>query len=114
MNLDFYRKWCNDAYKVDKDVFPKTEVTEAYWGGLNINVDHLIMTNGEEDPWKRASILKNNGKNSKITLIEIPCENCAHCVDLHAPSANDAPALTAARNNILNLFKGWINDHWSK
>lgn len=52
IDLQFYKKWCNDAYKMDAyDVWPNVETTETYWGGLNLNVDHLIMTNGGEDPW---------------------------------------------------------------
>ena len=32
-------------------IWPDVRATEAYLGGLKLNVDHLIMTNGGEDPW---------------------------------------------------------------
>lgn len=69
-------------------------VTEAYFGGLNLNVDHLIMTNGGEDPWQRASLTNSTKANSKVITYLIDCDDCAHCVDLKAPSVNDPAILT--------------------
>ena len=91
LDINFYKKWCNDAYKTGTaDVWPRTDVTEAYWGGLSLNVDHLIMNNGEEDPWKRASITVDSGKNSKVLIQEIKCDGCSHCIDLKTPSDSDS------------------------
>ena len=52
------------------------------YGGKTPAVTNVIYTNGEEDPWKWASILKTT--NPDITPIEIKCNDCAHCIDLHA------------------------------
>lgn len=94
MNLDWWQTWCTDAYSQGEVVWPNVRETEAYFGGLSLNVDHLIMTNGGEDPWQRASLTNPDSKNSKVTTLLIDCDNCSHCVDLKAPTANDPAVLT--------------------
>ena len=39
------------------------------------------------DPWQLASLQKSTNKNIYAKVID--CDNCAHCVDFHAPSKND-------------------------
>lgn len=43
----------------------------------------------------------------------ITCDNCAHCVDLHAPNKNDAKDLSDTRTHELQSIKKWISDHWN-
>ena len=42
----------------------------------------------------------------------ITCDDCAHCVDLHAPSQNDAKDLTDTRAYEMSTVKKWISEHW--
>lgn len=46
LNADFYKQWCRDAF--GRDFWPNQWRTNNYWGGLAIDVDRLIMTNGSE------------------------------------------------------------------
>ena len=83
------------------------------YGGKYPQVDRVIYTNGEEDPWKWASVLPGDKtRGREVYPIEIQCTNCAHCVDLKAPSEDpenpDDPALTAAREQIIEIIGGWI------
>ena len=41
------------------DIWPDGDRTNSYFGGDQLDVDNLILTNGVEDPWKHASVLKN-------------------------------------------------------
>lgn len=68
------------------------------------------MTNGSEDPWKQASILKNQGN---IIAIEIDCPDCGHCVDLYTPTDQDAVSLKMARDKIRTTIGQWIANHYS-
>ena len=43
-----------------------------------------------------------------MEAILINCNDCAHCVDLHTPSAMDTPGLTNARNKIKSLVTKWL------
>lgn len=40
-------------------MFPDDELANVRFGGNKLNIDNLIMTNGNEDPWKWSSVLKN-------------------------------------------------------
>jgi len=53
------------------------------------------MSNGDEDPWKWASIQKSQGN---IISRVANCPDCAHCVDLYTPSLSDSAELKKIRD----------------
>ncbi|CAK79704.1 unnamed protein product (macronuclear) [Paramecium tetraurelia] len=108
LKLDFFRNLCEYSYGIS--IFPDEERTNAYFGGLDINVDHLIFSNGSDDPWQHASITKwKQGKEYDVKYIK--CKDCSHCIDLKATKADDPPELTQARKEILAIFQQWINEY---
>lgn len=46
LTLDFYRKWCEDIF--GKGSWPFVDRVNNEFGGLDLNVNNLIMTNGDE------------------------------------------------------------------
>lgn len=38
----------------------------------------------------------------------IDCENCGHCVDLHAPRSDDPQILKETRERITQRIKEWL------
>jgi hypothetical protein len=66
-------------------------------GGIQLAASNVILTNGQEDPWKWAGILKRNNTKLDQVAQEIKCADCAHCVELYTPSESDAPELKNAR-----------------
>lgn len=62
------------------------------------------------DPWQWASLQKS--KKSDVYAHVIQCNDCAHCVDLHAPNKNDAKDLTDTRTYELDNIKRWISEYW--
>jgi hypothetical protein len=115
LTIDFYRKWCDDIF--GKDMWPFVDRVNNQFGGLNLNTNNLIMTNGDEgifnyylDPWQWASLQKS--KKPEIYAKIITCDNCAHCSDLHPPNKNDAHDLTVTRTYELDSIKKWISDYW--
>lgn len=104
MHLDQWKMYCQEIF--DKSLWPDTKHWNMRYGGKHPVVTNVIYTNGDEDPWKHASILKaDQGGNEKIYPIEIVCDGCAHCVDLRAPSVDDAQTLTDGRTQILDIFR---------
>lgn len=87
---------------------PTVETWNLRYGGKYPSVSNVIYTNGEEDPWKWASILPQQTTNTKIYPIEMKCDNCAHCIDLHAAQTSDPQEVKDARNQIRDIIKGWI------
>lgn len=57
IDINFYKQFCKDSFKTD--IWPDGDITNSYFGGDQLDVDNLILTNGVEDPWKHASVLKN-------------------------------------------------------
>lgn len=90
-------------------IWADSENTNTYFGGVDINVKNLIMTNGSEDPWKRASLTVQ--ENNDLTIIHIECDDCAHCVDLKSPKESDPESLKNARSKIVEKFDQWIGEH---
>lgn len=54
-------------------------MTNLLMGKTNMRVDNIIFTNGGEDPWKWASIVKDL---PPMKAFEIDCVDCGHCIDL--------------------------------
>ena len=44
LTIDFYRKWCEDAFGLG--TWPYVKRVNNQFGGLNIVANNLIMTNG--------------------------------------------------------------------
>lgn len=46
LSINFYRKWCDDIF--GQDTWPYVDRVNNELGGLNLNTNNLIMTNGDE------------------------------------------------------------------
>lgn len=67
------------------------------------------MTNGDEDPWKWASVQKSQGN---IIARVANCIDCAHCVDLYTPSSSDSNELKKIRDEQYLTIQEWIEEYW--
>lgn len=67
------------------------------------------MTNGDEDPWKWASVQKSQGN---IISRVANCIDCAHCVDLYTPSSSDSNELKKIRDEQYLTIQEWIEQYW--
>ena len=91
-------------------MLPDTHKTNLMLGGQWLHGSNIIFTNGEEDPWKWATLLKRTPDMSEtIVPREIKCENCAHCVELYTPRDDDAQDLKNAREEIRKHVDQWLN-----
>lgn len=73
LNLDFYRRFCADSY--GEGTWPKVDRKNIETGGWDLEATNLFMVNGDEDPWKWASILKSR---EGIIAREANCDDCGH------------------------------------
>ena len=94
MTVDHWDAYCESVFETS--IKPKTDHWNIRFGAKHPQTSKIIYTNGSEDPWRGASILPGENDSPDITLIDIDCPGCAHCVDLRAPSDSDAETLTAA------------------
>lgn len=105
MTIDFWEYFCEKVYGVK--IFPDTHHYNTRFGAKSLRASKIIFTNGSEDPWKHASITETDDPN--LIPLEIVCDDCAHCVDLHGDSDDDPAALTAARKQIMEQMEQWIH-----
>ena len=105
VGIDFWEEFCGRVYGIE--IFPDTHHWNTRYGAKQPRATKIIFTNGSEDPWKHASITESDDPN--IIPLEIVCDDCAHCVDLHGDSPDDPEALTAARKQIKEQMREWIN-----
>jgi hypothetical protein len=54
--LDWYQPTCGFNIDSSKNLWPDTEATNEYYGGINIQATNVFFANGSQDPWKRASV----------------------------------------------------------
>lgn len=60
LNINFYKQFCSDIFgntAAGVPLWPDEDRANAFFGGLKLDSDSLIMTNGDEDPWKWASVI---------------------------------------------------------
>ncbi|CAL8236993.1 unnamed protein product [Arctogadus glacialis] len=88
LDLHFWRGYCQDIF--GKNIKPHTSRGNTQLGGTSLNVRNLIMTNGNEDPWRWAGLQQNQ---SDVESFVIECDNSAHCIDLGTPSDSDCDQL---------------------
>ncbi|CAD8215475.1 unnamed protein product [Paramecium octaurelia] len=111
IDIQFYKDFCNSIFGgIRENIFPDDQLANARFGGNELNIDNLIMTNGNEDPWKWSSVLINQGS---IQTYEINCDNSGHCVELYTPKDEDCDQLKQVRQEIIQQFRKWIQDHYA-
>eukprot|EP01016_Furgasonia_blochmanni_P053039 TRINITY_DN8522_c0_g1_i1.p2 TRINITY_DN8522_c0_g1~~TRINITY_DN8522_c0_g1_i1.p2 ORF type:complete len:524 (+),score=167.50 TRINITY_DN8522_c0_g1_i1:64-1635(+) len=103
IDLKFYKDLCENSF--GESLWPDTEALNLELGGAGLQVTNLIMTNGDEDPWKWAGVLKNQGT---VLAYVGNCNNCAHCVDLYTPSTSDSWNLMWIRYQIVKQISSWL------
>ncbi|KRX10814.1 hypothetical protein PPERSA_00984 [Pseudocohnilembus persalinus] len=111
VNLTMYDGLCQQSFENHK-MWPTVDRINNEYGAKKLEAFNIVMTDGVEDPWKWAGILKTNDKN--IQAVEIVCEDCAHCVDLYTPRDDDAYALKAARELEIEEISRWIYEYNQK
>ena len=104
LNLTFWYSYCERIFGYP--LKPKSSVFNNVYGGVNLDVQNLIIVNGCEDPWQGESLLENQ---DEVHSFYVDCENCAHCVELYTPSPNDSWSLWWTRTKIYYHFDKWIN-----
>ena len=107
LNIDFYKRFCADSF--GEGTWPKVGRKNTETGGWNLKAFNLLMVNGEEDPWKWASVLKPQGN---IIARVANCPDCAHCVDLYTPTSSDSNELKKIRDEQYLTIQQWIEEYW--
>ena len=101
LKLDFWQEYCKDIF--GESITNRADETNIEYGSTELRANNIFFTNGGEDPWQWAGVLKSHPKLNNISKL-LQCENCAHCVDLYNESEADSEILQEAREHI----KNWV------
>mmetsp|Transcript_3372 Transcript_3372/g.2333 ORF Transcript_3372/g.2333 Transcript_3372/m.2333 type:complete len:148 (+) Transcript_3372:972-1415(+) len=114
IRLPFWLYQCSAMF--DGATRPDVPATNEYYGGLDIQGDHIVFANAAEDPWKYAGMreIHDPETQSGMKAVYIDCDNCAHCVDLGSPKDSDSEALTKAREEIYDQILLWLDEDVSQ
>tara|TARA_B110001452_G_scaffold173402_1_gene145313 strand:- start:942 stop:2633 length:1692 start_codon:yes stop_codon:yes gene_type:complete len=106
LDLRYFRDTCRALFG-DDELWPDTNALNRQRGGHRFAGSNVFFTNGADDPWLHASVsgtLSGTGSAAHV----IRCAGCGHCVDLRAPSADDAPELLRAREAVHETLSQWL------
>jgi len=85
---------------------PGWEQVNTMYNGTNLMVDNIYFFNAREDPWQYAGMekLSTSQQANNMGYSYIDCQDCGHCIDLHAPSPNDPQVLVDGRANAIKMI----------
>ena len=89
-------------------ILPNVYTMNRKYGGLNPAIDKVIATQGSDDPWLYVGI--NEAPNADFPVATAQCDNCGHCIDLHASRDDDHPSLKQQRRDIAGNLTKWIRE----
>ncbi|XP_050303466.1 putative serine protease K12H4.7 [Anthonomus grandis grandis] len=107
-NVSYFIDLCTDLFGTQFDkalINLGIEATNFRYGATNIATSNIVHFHGTIDPWYSLGKLNTTQDvNDSVIIVE----GVSHCVNMQAPSANDPPALTAAREEIDRLIGLWL------
>jgi len=96
ITLDYFLNMCKDVYGIDPSLPAKSvNYTNDYYGSRDVRSSRIVFVNGSVDPWHALGIVTDTRTPKDMPVHYIT--GTAHCADLYAPSRDDLPDLTAAR-----------------
>lgn len=105
LTISFYEAWCEDIF--GKGVWAMTERVNTEFGGLDFHANNTYMVNGDEDPWRWASL--QTSRDNIVSKVAV-CEDCGHCPDFRL--TNTASSLVKIRQDEETAISNWISAHW--
>ncbi|ETV96322.1 hypothetical protein H310_10484 [Aphanomyces invadans] len=79
------------------------------YGGLDIDVDHVVFPNGNIDPWSALSVTNATGVvNPKSEVVFI--DGTSHCRDMSAASPTDSASVVLAHQRVERAVDGFLHN----
>jgi len=91
VNLQYHLTQCAAVF--GKKMFPASVDMVVRYGGEFPRADKVFYSDFSDDPWQRASVWFSPSDSQPYHLAQ--CDNCGHCMDLHAPSETDPAPLVS-------------------
>nr|CAD7202974.1 unnamed protein product [Timema douglasi] len=105
--LDYFTRQCEDIFGPrfnDTLLEQGINRTNMFYGAYNLEVTNVVFVHGTIDPWHALGITKSISDSEPAIFIE----GTAHCANMYPSSPDDPPGLVAARLQIFELVKRWL------
>ncbi|KAI8612226.1 serine carboxypeptidase S28-domain-containing protein [Chytriomyces sp. MP71] len=102
VTVEYYRWACAAALQWPS-VEPASEVTNAYYGGLNMDAGRILWVNGGLDPWRWLGVYEDGMRANKTGQVVVFVDEGTHCADLGAQAGDPVVA------QLVEVWDGWLN-----
>lgn len=106
VDIEYHERQCHavfgDVVNPSKGV---KEITELY-GGDHPHGHNIFFSNGADDPWQRASVVKTLVPDDEVANLAV-CDLCGHCGDLGG-NPNVPEPLKKQRQEIIEYLTKWV------
>ena len=106
VNLKYHLDQCAKVF--GKHMFPSSREMNAKYGGEFPTAHNVFYSDFSDDPWQRASVWFSPSDSQPYHLAM--CDNCGHCMDLHAPSESDPAPLVESRIQFEQYLAMWLSE----
>nr|CAD7456840.1 unnamed protein product [Timema tahoe] len=107
--LDYFTRQCEDIFGPrfnDTLLEQGMQRTNMFYGAYDLEVTNVVFVHGTIDPWHALGITKSISDSAPAIFIE----GTAHCANMYPSSPDDPPGLVAARLQIFELVKQWLQE----
>nr|CAD7589926.1 unnamed protein product [Timema genevievae] len=107
--LDYFTRQCEDIFGPrfnDTLLEQGIKQTNMFYGAYDLQVTNVVFVHGTIDPWHALGITKSVSDSAPAIFIQ----GTAHCANMYPSSPDDPPGLVAARLQILELVKQWLQE----
>ncbi|XP_060833101.1 putative serine protease K12H4.7 [Bombus pascuorum] len=106
--LPYFMGLCSHLYGYyygNRFLYTRIARTNTMYGGLRPDLQNVIFTNGDIDPWHVLSVLQDLNESSPAILIK----GSSHCRDLYSDLDTDVEDLIQARARVRKIIGTWIS-----
>lgn len=106
-SIDLYTNLCADVFgQTFNTTFINAQInqTNAYYGGIDIDVSNVVYVHGSLDPWHAVGLLETTNPDSPVIYIE----GTSHCANMYEDIGDDLSQLIAAKNEVDRLIGVWL------
>ena len=104
VNLEYHLQQCATVF--GEKMVPAINDINRQFGGEMPVAHKVFYSDFADDPWQRASVSYPPAEDQPYSLAM--CNDCGHCMDLHAPSESDPVQLQETRNDFKTYLKKWL------
>lgn len=105
LDLDYHLKQCAQMFG---PIFPSSVRWNHKYGGAFPSAENVFYSDFSDDPWQRASVWFSPSSSQPYHLAQ--CDDCGHCLDLHAPKDSDPAPVVESRQQFESYMVRWLAD----